>query len=156
MRVQQNNYLGQPYEPVREVKNQLGKDEFLKILIIQLQNQDPLNPMEDKDFIAQMAQFSTLEQIQNMGRDFQSMKAMGLIGKMVYGEIDIENSSNIVPVLGKVGSVTYHEGLVKLQVGNYTLDLEDLIVIFSDEEAAKIIESEDRPFADTPDKGEGD
>src|SRR5574342_1113426 len=46
----------------------LGKDDFLKILMTQLQNQDPLNPMQDKDFVAQMATFSTLEQITNMGK----------------------------------------------------------------------------------------
>ncbi|MEH7388735.1 flagellar hook assembly protein FlgD [Bacillus sp. JJ1474] len=46
----------------------LGKDDFLKILMVQLQNQDPMNPMQDKDFIAQMATFSTLEQITNMGK----------------------------------------------------------------------------------------
>src|SRR5699024_12653765 len=44
----------------------LGKDEFLKILMTQLQNQDPLDPMDDKDFIAQMATFSSLEQLMNM------------------------------------------------------------------------------------------
>src|SRR5699024_5391378 len=44
----------------------LGKDEFLKILMTQLQNQDPLDPMDDKDFSEQMATFSSLEQLMNM------------------------------------------------------------------------------------------
>lgn len=44
----------------------MGKDEFLKLLVNQLQNQDPLSPMESQDFAAQLAQFSSLEQLTNM------------------------------------------------------------------------------------------
>lgn len=53
----------------------LGKDAFMKILIAQLQNQDPTNPMNDREFIAQMAQFSSLEQMQNMTKAVESLLA---------------------------------------------------------------------------------
>lgn len=53
----------------------LGKDAFLNILITQLQNQDPTQPMDDKEFISQMAQFSSLEQMQNMTTAMQNLLA---------------------------------------------------------------------------------
>ena len=49
----------------------MGKDAFMKILISQLQNQDPTNPMKDNEFIAQMAQFSSLEQTMNLASAFE-------------------------------------------------------------------------------------
>jgi len=51
----------------------LGKDEFLKLLVTQLQYQDPLEPMKDQEFIAQMATFSELEQVQNLNKTVQHL-----------------------------------------------------------------------------------
>ncbi|WP_052366403.1 flagellar hook assembly protein FlgD [Geomicrobium sp. JCM 19055] len=81
----------------------LGKDDFLKLLIAQLQNQDPLDPMDDREFIAQMAQFSSLEQMTNMNAAMQKLSNQQesaalvqhseLIGKNVtyYREIEDAN-----------------------------------------------------------------
>jgi Flagellar hook capping protein len=74
----------------------LGKDAFLKLLVTQLQNQDPLNPLDDKEFIAQLAQFSSLEQMTNISSGITSLtektgqqdmlSAVNYIGKEVTAE----------------------------------------------------------------------
>ncbi len=80
-------------------KTNLDRDDFLKLLITQLQHQDPTSPVEDKDFIAQMAQFSSLEQMTNMSTGFQklsgllaSSEASQVLGKTV----EIRNGDNLV------------------------------------------------------------
>ena len=74
----------------RVASSELGKDEFLKILITQLSHQDPTAPMEDTEFVAQMAQFSTLEQMTNMSQEFTRLagilsagQAINMLGKTV-------------------------------------------------------------------------
>jgi flagellar basal-body rod modification protein FlgD len=68
----------------------LGKDAFLKLFVAQLQHQDPMNPMNDSEFMGQMASFSTLEQVSNMAsanqkiaENLTSSSAIGLIGRTV-------------------------------------------------------------------------
>jgi len=62
--------------PARQPQQNLGRDDFLKILITQLSYQDPTAPMQDKEFIAQMAQFSSLEQMTAMAKDFAKLTAI--------------------------------------------------------------------------------
>ena len=58
----------------------IGKEGFLKLLITQLQNQDPLEPMSNEDFAAQLAQFSALEQMQNLNENFGQLMDLTRIG----------------------------------------------------------------------------
>ncbi|WP_027954210.1 MULTISPECIES: flagellar hook assembly protein FlgD [Halobacillus] len=59
-------------QPHTSGSNILEKDDFLKILMTQIQNQNPLDPMKDQEFVSQMTQFSSLEQMTNMSTAFQS------------------------------------------------------------------------------------
>src|SRR2546421_13117341 len=68
--------------------SQIGKDTFLKLLAAQLQNQNPLNPTDDQQFLAQMAQMSEVEQVTNLAASQQEAtssqqmtEAVGLIGR---------------------------------------------------------------------------
>ena len=74
----------------REIKQSLDKDDFLKILLTQLTHQDPTHPLEDTEFVAQMAQFSSLEQMSNMSSELGKVlrvlaksQAVALLGKTV-------------------------------------------------------------------------
>lgn len=87
----------------RKTSSQLGKDDFLKLLITQLQNQDPTSPMEDTQFISQMAQFSSLEQMTNMSSSFEKLsnyisgsEAVSTLGKTVELNVGDTTTKGIV------------------------------------------------------------
>lgn len=63
------------------MRNQLDQDAFMKILVAQLRYQDPLSPMNDREFIAQMTQFSTLNQVQTLVRNQMTMLGASLLGR---------------------------------------------------------------------------
>ena len=79
-------------------KTSMGKDDFLKLLVAQLQNQDPMNPEDATEFTSQLAQFSSLEQLENantsleglgaMNNEMERMSALGLIGQNVIAQTD--------------------------------------------------------------------
>lgn len=90
-------------------EQELGRDEFLKLLVAQLENQDPMNPQENGEFVAQLAQFSSLEEAQNLGQSFdgfaanfqssQHLQATSLVGRPVHVASD-------TTLLGNEGAIS--------------------------------------------------
>lgn len=108
------------------------KGDYLKLLVTQLSNQNPLDPMDNQDMASQLAQLSQLEQIEGIRQSFdqvladrQRMEAASLIGKQVtfYAEGLAE------PVTGEVESVDLSAGGVRLRVGDWVVSLEAILEI---------------------------
>lgn len=101
--------------------NKLDRNAFLNLLTTQLKNQDPMNPMDNTEFIAQTAQFSSLEQLQNMNDSIQSLvqsqsgfSALNLIGKTVEA---LNPNGDETTIKGKVDSIKFQDGSPMLKVG---------------------------------------
>jgi len=104
---QQVNTYNRSLENDRVASQELGKDDFLQLLITQLSNQDPTNPVTDKEFIAQMAQFSALEQMTNMGTGFARLSGLlqsGQASQTLGREVEIQQGGSLVR--GIVSEVT--------------------------------------------------
>ncbi|MBN2654443.1 MAG: flagellar hook assembly protein FlgD [Nitrospirae bacterium] len=98
-------YTGSTTEASAAQKNSaLLKDDFLKLLVTQLKNQDPLDPMDNSEFVSQLATFSSLEQISNMSKSMETF-----IANQNY-----QNATMAASVIGKeITSVTGETGVVK-------------------------------------------
>ncbi len=98
-----------------ESKGIMGKDDFMKLMVAQLQAQDPLDPMDNADFSAQLAQFSTLEQMQNVNKNIEELiklqtsvnnnMAINLIDKSITAP-----GNNLTISNGKPDSISYELG----------------------------------------------
>ena len=104
----------------------LGQNEFLKLLVTQMRNQDPMQPVSDTEFIAQMAQFSSLEQTKTMSADITKLRqgndflqATNLLGKEVR-----LNLGDMAFTKGIVTDLNVKDGEARIIVGEktYTLD----------------------------------
>ena len=122
-----SKFQGDHSEQNSRVANKvLGQDDFLQLLVTQMRNQDPMQPVSDTEFIAQMAQFSSLEQTKSMGADIAKLRqgndflqATNLLGKNVHLTI-----GNMAFTKGIVTDLNVKDGEARIIVGNktYTLD----------------------------------
>lgn len=114
----------------RTTGNDLGINEFLKILSVQLSNQDPLEPMKDTDFIAQMAQFSALQQMTALNETFSSSQAYSMVGKDVLAVARIDGYDQ--QIYGKVSGVVKKNGQDYLQVGEHLVSPSKVLAVYND------------------------
>jgi flagellar basal-body rod modification protein FlgD len=135
-----NRKIGDTKAP-EEGKKALGKDSFLKLLVTQLKHQDPTKPMEDREFIAQMAQFSSLEQITNLNKEIRSLlkssessMAYGILGK----RIDSYNPTTKKMVSGIAESIKYADDQVRVMVGKKEVSLNDIHAVHYVEKSGTI------------------
>lgn len=136
-------YSNRPNQTKTTGNSSLGKDDFLKLLIAQLQNQDPTNPMDDREFIAQMAQFSSLEQMANMNTTLEKFiqtysnskmfEYSHLIGKNVRVLSGYDDNEIPIYKIEKVVSVGQHENKVAIKLANGDWVSEELVVEISSE-----------------------
>jgi flagellar basal-body rod modification protein FlgD len=115
--------------PGRVPQADLGKDDFLKLLITQLSHQDPTQPLEDREFVAQMAQFSTLEQMTNMTGELSKVlgllarsQAVALLGKTV------EIADGQAGITGRVEAISGNQ-FPQLLVGGRYYDVSQVLSV---------------------------
>jgi len=129
------------------------KDTFLKLLAAQLKYQDPMNPVDNSQFLAQTAQFTAVEQMTaladatkaNMFSN-QMSQGVGMIGKTVTYQPPLDDAGNVPDQrTGSVSGVIVEGGAVKLVIGDDHVDVTQVIKIVADADAVT------DPAAGTPD-----
>jgi len=103
----------------------MDKDAFLQLLVAQMKYQDPLQPTSNTEYISQYAQFSQVEQMQNMAASTDLARASGLVGQQVYVKTTASNGETKY-VQGRVDYVVYENGKAYLAIEESLYSLEDL------------------------------
>lgn len=106
-------------------KDGMDKDAFLQLLVAQMKYQDPLQPTSNTEYISQYAQFSQVEQMQNMAGSVDLQRASSLVGEQVYVKTTT-SAGETKYVQGKVDYVVYENGKAYLSIDESLYSLEDL------------------------------
>ena len=115
---------------VRENKSMLTQEDFLKLLTVQLQNQDPLKPMEDAQFMGQMAQFASLEQTKELTTTVGKLSSsLGFSSAQQFLGKNVTVLEEGVDVSGTVSGLVMEDGLPKILMNNKTYATDKIIAV---------------------------
>ncbi|HHW46740.1 MAG TPA: flagellar hook capping protein [Clostridiales bacterium] len=114
----------------RSSDGSLGMDDFMRLLITQLTNQDPMSPIEDTQFIAQMAQFNALKIAQTQAEISLTTQGISLVGKEVIVS-DYDNNGGTESVRGVVESVRFFSGECRVVVNGKEYPLSRIMEVVS-------------------------
>ncbi len=109
----------------KEAGNDMDKDAFLQLLVAQMKYQDPLQPTSNTEYISQYAQFSQVEQMNNMAASMDLQRASQLVGKEVYMKTTGSNGETKY-VQGKVDYVVYENNKAFLSINESLYSIDDL------------------------------
>ncbi|WP_105618055.1 flagellar hook assembly protein FlgD [Vallitalea okinawensis] len=140
--IETSNNQSTIYQTTSEpVGGDLGKNAFLELLVTQMQYQDPFNPMEDTDYLAQLAQFSSLEQMENLNTQFSQYNGNAMIGKYGYAAYMNPNTSETEYIQGVIEGTFYQNGETYVVIDQKEVPLESVSAVeyaIVAEELAKI------------------
>ena len=108
----------------------VDKEQFLNLLVAQLKYQDPLQPMDNTEYVAQLATFSELEQMQNVAQTTEVSRATAMVGSLVSIESLNETTGVVSEITGKVDYVSVNGSKVKVSVNDVLYDLSDVKQVF--------------------------
>ena len=117
----------------------MGKDQFLQILVAEMQYQDPLEPTTNTEWVSQMATFSQIEELQNMSGTLTKGQAQDLIGEIVI-MTTVDGQGETQFISGTVQSVEIREDGTYLSINGYLYNIENLYSVVDEDYYNSILE----------------
>lgn len=129
-KIQETASSGSSISNSSESGSSLGKDAFLQLLVTQMKYQDPLDPQDNSEYIAQLATFSQLEELQNMSNTIQISQASSLTGETVIMKTKSSVTGELMYVTGTVDYVVIESNKAYLCIngGKYSIDDLDTVI----------------------------
>ncbi len=123
------NYVANAGDKKTNNSMRVDTETFMQLLVAQMQYQDPLEPQSNTDFVAQLAQLTSLEQMQSMGGSLTATQAMGFVGKQIYAEILNSNTGETEAFAGLVDSVIMQSGAVYVVTDGNAIPVENVLMV---------------------------